>query len=224
MNENDFKSESYFSNNLKKIMQEQNLTQNNLVEKLKELGIETQQSTISYWLNKNVEKVRIPSTKKINALCKILNCQISDLLLEANQLKPHPSFLEITKKRFPVLGEVAAGKPIFMNEDRDCFVMADAEINADYCLIARGDSMIGLGIKNGDLVFIKNQDMVRNEEIAVVAIDDEATLKRFIFDKLNNKIILKSENPKYDDMVYQGEQLEHIKILGKAVFYQSLIH
>lgn len=224
MNENDFKSEIYFSNNLKKIMQEQNLTQNNLVEKLKELGIDTQQSTISYWLNKNPEKVRIPSTKKINALCQILKCQISDLLLEANPAKPHPSFLEVAKKRFPVLGEVAAGKPIFMNEDRDCFVMADAEINADYCLIARGDSMIGLGIKNGDLVFIKTQDMVRNEEIAVVAIDDEATLKRFFYDKLNEKITLKSENPNYDDLVYQGEQLEHIKVLGKAIFYQSMIH
>ena len=224
MNKNDFKSEEFFSNNLKNLLQKNNMTQNNLVEKLKEYGIDTGQSTISYWLNKNIEKVRIPAFKKIEILCKIFNCQISDLLLDANPPKPHPSFLEVTKKKFPVLGEVAAGKPIFMYEDKDCFVMADAEINADYCLIARGDSMINIGIKNGDLVFIKKQDMVRNEEVAVVAIDEEATLKRFIYDKLNNRVTLKSENPKYADMIYEGEQIEHIHILGKAVFFQSVIH
>ena len=142
---------------------------------------------------------------------------------DVNPPKPHPTFLEVTKKRFPVLGEVAAGKPIWMNEDKDCFVMADAEINADYVLIARGDSMVGIGIKNGDLMLIKRQDIVRNEKVAVVAIDEEATLKRVIYDKLNNKITLKAENPKYEDLVYTGEQLDHIKILGRAVFYQSLI-
>ena len=214
-------SKKFFSENLKRLLLENKMSQKELVDKLSEQGIQTTQPRLSTWISGS----RFPRDLNVlNALCKIFNCQVSDLIPEANPLKPHPSFLEVTKKRFPVLGEVAAGKPIFMNEDKDCFVMADAEINADYCLIARGDSMIGLGIKNGDLVFIKTQDMVRNEEIAVVAIDDEATLKRFFYDKLNEKITLKSENPKYDDMVYQGEQLEHIKILGKAVFYQSLIH
>ena len=215
----DIKSE--FSNNFKKYLSINRFKQKNVIDKLSDMGFEIKPQNISRWINGDA----FPRDENIiNALCVIFNCQRADLIPEANPLKPHPSFLEIAKKRFPVLGEVAAGKPIFMNEDRDCFVMADAEINADYCLIARGDSMIGLGIKNGDLVFIKNQDMVRNEEIAVVAIDDEATLKRFFYDKLNEKITLKSENPNYDDLVYQGEQLEHIKVLGKAVFYQSIIH
>ena len=222
MNNAFIENKKYFSENLKEIMKNKNITQKELSSLLAEKGIKKGQTTIATWIARDVSKVSVPTVDVIEALCDILECDKS-LLIYTTQ-KPHPSFLEVTKKKFPVLGEVAAGKPIFMNEDRDCFVMADAEINADYCLIARGDSMTGLGIKNGDLVFIKSQDIVRNEEIAVVAIDEEATLKRFFYDKLNNKITLKSENPKYDDMVYQGDQLDHIKVLGKAVFYQSMIH
>ena len=224
MNNIDIKQQEYFSNNLKELMHKNNFTQQALAEKLNTLNIKVGQTTISNWINKNPEKVIIPNQQKIDGLCKVLNCSMSDLIQDVNPPKPHPTFLEVTKKRFPVLGEVAAGKPIWMNEDKDCFVMADAEINADYVLIARGDSMVGIGIKNGDLVFIKKQDIVRNEEVAVVAIDEEATLKRVIYDKLNNKITLKAENPKYEDLVYSGEQLDHIKILGRAVFYQSLIN
>ena len=223
MNKNDFTNEEIFSTNLRNLLKENDLTQSMLVSKLKELGIDTQQSTISYWLNKDASKVRIPSMKKLDALCKIFNCSISELIPDVNPPKPHPTFLEVARKRFPVLGEVNAGKPIWEKEDKDCFVMADPQIDADFVVIARGDSMVGIGIKNGDLVFIKKQDIVRNEEVAVVAIDEEATLKRVIYDKLNNKITLKAENPKYEDLVYSGEQLDHIKILGRAVFYQSLI-
>ena len=215
----DIKSE--FSNNFKRFLDENRYKQKDIIDKLKDMGFDIKPQNISRWINGE----SFPRDENIiGALCIIFNCQRSDLIPEANPQKPHPSFLEITKKKFPVLGEVAAGKPIFMYEDKDCFVMADAEINADYCLIARGDSMINIGIKNGDLVFIKKQDMVRNEEVAVVAIDEEATLKRFIYDKLNNRVTLKSENPKYADMIYEGEQIEHIHILGKAVFFQSVIH
>ena len=208
------------SNNLKELMITNRLKQKDMLDELSKMGFEVKQQNLSKWMNGE----SFPRDQNIiSAFCVILNCQRSDLIPEANPVKPHPTFLEVTKKRFPVLGEVAAGKPIWMNEDKDCFVMADAEINADYVLIARGDSMVGIGIKNGDLMFIKKQDIVRNEEVAVVAIDEEATLKRVIYDKLNNKITLKAENPKYEDLVYSGEQLDHIKILGRAVFYQSLI-
>lgn len=55
---------------------------------------------------------------------------------------------------------------------------AGAGIQADFCLRARGDSMIGARIYDGDIVFIQQQDMVDDGEIAAVIIDDEATLKR----------------------------------------------
>ena len=214
-------SKKYFSENLRKIMKNKDITQKKLSEKLNEIGIKKGQGAIATWTNKELKKVSVPTSDVIEALCNILDCDKSELIYGSQ--KPHPSFLEVTKRKFPVLGEVAAGKPIYMNEDRDCYIMADSEINADYCLIARGDSMVDLGIEDGDIVFIKQTDQLRDGEVDVVAIDEEATLKRIRYDKLNNQITLISENKKYPPMIYKDEQLEHIHILGKAVFYQAII-
>ena len=76
-------------------------------------------------------------------------------------------------------------------------------------------------IYDGDIVFIRKQSMVDNGEIAAVVIDDEATLKRVNYYPEKNLLILKAENPDYEDLVYTGEQLDHIIILGKAVAFQS---
>lgn len=81
--------------------------------------------------------------------------------------------------------------------------------------------MIGARIYDGDIVFIKKQEMVDNGEIAAVIIEDEATLKRVNYFPEKNLLILKAENSKYEDLVYTGEQLDHIIILGKAVAFQS---
>ena len=64
------------------------------------------------------------------------------------------------------------------NEEKELYVEAGANIHADFCLKAKGDSMIGARIYDGDIVFIRKQEMVNNGEIAAVMIDDEATLKR----------------------------------------------
>lgn len=84
-----------------------------------------------------------------------------------------------------------------------------------------GDSMIGARIYDGDIVFIQQQDMVDDGEIAAVVIDDEATLKRVNYYPEKNLLILKAENSKYEDLIYTGEELNHIRILGKAVAFQS---
>ena len=124
-------------------------------------------------------------------------------------------------KRFPLLGDIACGKPIVANEEKELYVEAGAGIQADFCLRARGDSMIGARIYDGDIVFIQQQDMVDDGEIAAVIIDDEATLKRVNYYPEKNLLILKAENSKYEDLIYTGEELNHIRILGKAVAFQS---
>ena len=95
------------------------------------------------------------------------------------------------------------------------------DIDADFCLRAKGDSMIGARIMDGDIVFIRNQPMVDNGEIAAVIIDDEATLKRVYYDRDAGKLMLVPENPKYSPLMYVGEELNNIRILGKAVAFQS---
>ena len=122
-------------------------------------------------------------------------------------------------QRVPLLGRIACGEPILADESFECYVEVGTRIRCDFCLKAHGDSMVNARIHDGDIVFIRQQDAVDNGEIAAVLIDDEATLKR-VFDSAD-RVILQAENPKYEPLVYIGEEKNHVRILGKAVAFQS---
>ena len=125
--------------------------------------------------------------------------------------------------KYPLLGELACGEPIFMSEERENYVMSGTDIKADFCLIAKGDSMINARIMDGDIVFIKKQPMVENGEIAAVVVNNEseATLKRFYYYRDRATLILKPENPAYEDLIFQNEELNEVHVLGKAIAFQS---
>ena len=144
-----------------------------------------------------------------------------DRKLDVEALFKFDNIVPISTKRFRLLGDIACGKPITTNEEKELYVEAGANISADFCLRAKGDSMIGARIYDGDIVFIRKQEMVDNGEIAAVIIEDEATLKRMNYYPEKDLLILKAENSRYEDLVYTGEQLDHIIILGKAVAFQS---
>lgn len=145
------------------------------------------------------------------------NDKLVSLMQQYDNIKP------ITLKRFPMLGEIACGEPVFAEEDREHYVMADMDINADFCLTAKGDSMINARIYEGDIVFIKEMPIVENGDIAAVIIENDATLKRVYYYPNDNMLQLVAENPKYKPLVYQNEELNHIRILGKAVYFMSAV-
>ena len=123
--------------------------------------------------------------------------------------------------RYPILGEIACGAPILAVEDPDAGYVTAAETNADFCLTAKGDSMIGARIFDGDEVFIQQTDLVENGEIAAVVVDGEATLKRVYYYPEEQKLVLEAENPAYDPLVFIGPDLETVHILGRAVAFQA---
>lgn len=125
--------------------------------------------------------------------------------------------------RYPILGEIACGLPILAEEDPDGGYVTAAETTADFCLTAKGDSMIGARIFDGDEVFIQQTDLVNNGEIAAVVVDNEATLKRVYYYPEAEKLILTAENPAFPPMVFVGEELAGIRILGRAVAFQSKV-
>jgi len=137
--------------------------------------------------------------------------------LSASELSnKYPNIRPITKKRVPMLGKIACGEPIYADEDHESFVEVGTDLNADFCLTCSGDSMEPK-IQNGDVVFIRQQEIVDDGQIAAVIIEDEATLKRVYYDKTANRLTLVAENPKYSPLVYVGEELNSIRILGRAV-------
>ena len=174
-------------------------------------------STVRKWETGMIANMR---RDKIASLAEALHTTPEYLMGWSTDIEVKNLF-QISTKKFPLLGNVACGEPIFAEEEMDLYVVAGANIQADFCLKAKGDSMIGARIHDGDLVFIRQQNMVENGEIAVVLIEDEATLKRVYYDKEANILQLFAENPNYKTMRFAGEDLNNIRILGKAVAFQS---
>lgn len=138
-------------------------------------------------------------------------------LLPSN-VQPMPSFIEK-----PRLGTIACGKPILAVEDAEEFDMVPSNIKCDFTLRCKGDSMVNARIFDGDIVYIRSQPEVENGEIAAVRIGEEATLKKVYFTPGSDRITLRACNPMYPDMEYQGDTLNDIEILGKAVAFTSVI-
>ena len=126
-------------------------------------------------------------------------------------------------KRIPLIGTIACGHPTLAVEDASETVYLPENIDADFSLRCKGDSMINARIFDGDIVYIKSQPMVENGEIAAVIVEDEATLKKVYYTPGSDRITLRACNPMYSDLEYSGETLNHIKILGKAVAFTSLV-
>ena len=140
-------------------------------------------------------------------------------MLKENTIPSFPNIHPVSTRSFPVVSSVACGEPILRREEKDLYIDASVDIHADFVLVAKGDSMIGARIHNGDYVFVHKQPKVENGEIAAVAIGEEATLKRFY--KYGDMVILRPENPEYKEMTYTGSDLADVHILGKAVAFQS---
>lgn len=126
-------------------------------------------------------------------------------------------------KKVPLLGTIACGEPILAEENIEEYVNLDKDINAEFALRCKGDSMIEARIFNGDIVYIHQQPDVENGEIAAVLIGDEATLKRVYKYPEKNMLVLKAANAKMDDFIFVGEELNDIHILGKAVAFLSRV-
>lgn len=180
-------------------------------------------STVHAWL----QGTRYPRIDKIEALAALFGIQKSDLI-EDPALRPDPftsipNLLPLEVKKFPLLGEIACGEPVLADEHIEIFVAAGADLHADFCLRAKGDSMIGARIHDGDIVFVRKQDTVEDGEIAAVLIEGEATLKRVYYDREANTLSLYAENPLFKTMHFSGPRLDQIRILGKAVAFQSAV-
>ena len=198
------------------------------IEKLKELrnkaGIKQSElasilnvanTTISNWENDISE----PDRESLIRLSDYFNVSVDCLLDRDIYQHAFDNILSIETKKISLLGEIACGEPIFASEDFESYVECGAEIRADFALRCKGDSMINARVQDGDIVFIRSRPDVENGEIAAVIIDDEATLKRVY--KKTNSLILMAENPAYEPMVYTGSELEQVRILGKAIAFQS---
>ena len=196
-----------FSTRLTEKMNEQNIT---AAELSRRTGIS--KARISQYIH----GVYRPSGKALVDLASALLCS-EEYLLGTSE---HSNTVG---KRLKILGEVKCGAPTLAAEIYEGEIIGDPYIDADFCLRAKGDSMIDARIYDGDLVYIKRTDMINNGDIALVIIDGEATLKRAYFYPDSAKLILVPENKNYKPLTYKGEELEYVRIMGRAVAFTSYI-
>lgn len=113
----------------------------------------------------------------------------------------------------PLIGKIAAGTPIFADQNIEDYFTIDSRINADFCLRIDGNSMIDADIHNNDIVFIRQQPTLEIGEIGAFLIGEEATLKRFY--RTKDSIVLQPANAEYPPLIYGLDS--EIKLLGKLV-------
>lgn len=126
-------------------------------------------------------------------------------------------------KNIPLVGTVACGNPIYAEENIQEYISVDINDNVDFALHAQGDSMNNCKIDDNDIVYIRQQSIVNNGEIALVLVGDSATIKRF-FD-YGDKIVLRpdSTNPIHQEQIYDKSKYNLI-IQGKVIFIKTFIH
>ena len=115
----------------------------------------------------------------------------------------------------PLVGRIAAGSPILAEEDIDEIYPLPTELVGNdpvFMLRVRGDSMIDVGIYSDDYVVVRRQSHARDGQVVAALIDgEEATVKRL--QRIDGRVVLKSENPDYPPMVFA----EGVEILGVVV-------
>ena len=125
-------------------------------------------------------------------------------------------------KSIPLIGKIACGAPITATENLEGYIKIPAQLEADFALVCRGDSMVGARILDGDFVAIRQQPDVDDGDIAAVLIEDEATLKRVY--KMPGRLVLRAENPRYAPIDLSGAELDGVRILGKVVYFISEVN
>ena len=161
--------------------------------------------------------------KSKNAVAKLLNALEADGYIrtsgKARGIEILNSLGDSLQKgliRVPLIGSVQAGSPHLAEEHVEEWINLPSSLIKGrrdvFLLKVRGDSMINAGMFEGDLVIVRPTKDVKNNDIVVALLHDEATVKRFI--QIKNRAYLKAENPDYKNIYPKEEWMIQGKVVG----------
>ena len=199
-----------FSIRFKQCLKEKNIKQAELARSTK-----ITPSSISDWSKGKYT----PKRDKLIAIAEYLTVNPDWLVGESDNMEVTSSENNLTIQedysddvsKLPILGTICAGDGVYIEEEYDEHIFIDQGMRADFALRVKGDSMIEAGIFDGDLVFIRQQNSVRNGKIAAVRLTEwnEASLKKIF---VNDNVILYPCNPDYEPIVTRN-----VEIIGECV-------
>lgn len=172
-------------------------------------NIGVSRATIHRWANQ--DNIKLPE-EMYERLSAYMNVDVEELLKEGFYMPQKP-----------ILGYTKAGYDMFLDENYIGNIKVNSEDDkaGDFFLIVSGDSMEGSKIFDGDLIYVKKTSEVNNNEIAIVQVGDEVTVKKFI--KKDDLIILEASNPRYENRYFSKEEIRDlpVRVLGKVLYSRS---
>ncbi len=205
-------SKAIMAKNIRYYMELQNKSRQEVCE-----ALDIKYTTFSDWVNAKT----YPRIDKIERMAQYFGIEKSNLVENRRLLPPDAiPYTHYPTVRIPLVGVVSCGIPLFAEDNIDGYIETPIEDittgETYFWLHAKGNSMVNIGIHEGDLLLIRQQADVDSGDIAVVAVnDDNATLKRVI--KKENAIILQPENPAYETRIFVGEEMQSIEIRGRLM-------
>lgn len=205
-----------FGKKLKEALIKKQMSQKELADKM---GVN--KSTITRYIK---DKSAVSNTKIVE-IANILNISPSDLF--SNYKEEHPIYKGVSLEeiideddefeKIPLLGEVAAGVPIYMDDDLNDYITVDKKyIQSGYdyfCLTIRGDSMYPI-LMNKDIVLVRSQSTCNSNDIAIVSVDNETATAKYVY-KHKNKLELRPANPNYIPLVFSKDEVNtRVRIVG----------
>lgn len=167
---------------------------------------------------------RSPKLQYTKPICEHFGIDLNSFIDESNDIyKPGlPSGaipLDLpSMHRIPILGRIAAGLPLYAEQNIEGYTLTDLNGGAEYfALRVTGDSMNAARIQEGDILIVRRQEEVESGEIAIVMVGDEdATVKRFYSTKDTVTLMPQSTNPKHQPQIYDLRKTK-IRVLGKVI-------
>lgn len=172
----------------------------------------------------------VPSIEKLTAFAHGMGMSLHQLLEMADDMPvsidrdepPIPSNVRpinsLHRQRVPLIGSVAAGEPIYDPEDAGVYV--ESPVEADAAITIRGDSMVPTYL-DGDLVYIKARPDVPDGAVAVVFLDDEATLKH-VYKRPTGLTLISDNMATHPPLMVEFADYENVRIFGVPVGYTRI--
>lgn len=195
---------------IRMLRKQKGLTQTELGEKL---GVKT--NAVSKWECGRVEDIPMSKVKAMSVLFDVP----PSFLIDDEQLPSNATPLDVQSfHRIPILGRIAAGLPLYAEQNIEGYTLTDLNGGAEYFAPrVKGDSMNAARIQEGDVLIVRRQEEVENGEVAIVMVgDDDATVKRFYSTGNTVTLMPQSTNPKHQAQMYDLRKTK-IKVLGKVV-------
>ena len=205
---------------IQEIRTQRGMTQEALAER-----INISKSSISEW----EACKRVPRMETLRKIADALGVDVWEIIgfndVEFTPVKdgvPLPSNVRpissLHRQRIPLIGSVAAGEPIYDPEELGVYV--DSPVDADAAITIKGDSMAPTYL-DGDVVYIKCKPDVPEGAIAVIFLDDEATIKH-IYYRRPTGLTLTSDNPGHPPLMIEFADYTTVRIFGVPVGYTRI--